>query len=228
MPRFAVIGLGRFGATLSRELTAAGGEVIAIDSDRQLVEDIRDEVTLAIRLDSTDEEALRTQGVDKVDAAIVGIGEDFEAAALTTANLKAIGVPRVISRAVTQIRGEILSRIGADTVIYPERETAVRWAQRLMMPELRNYIELGEGHGLIELVAPPSFHQKTLEQLRLRQQHNLLLVAIRRSVAVKVSDYRGTADTQVVIIPHADTVILPSDVLIIIGSNEALAELPRA
>lgn len=227
MPRFAVIGLGRFGSTLARELTAAGGEVVAIDTNRQLVEEIRDEVTLAIRLDSTDEESLRTQGIDKVDAAIVGIGEDFEAAALATANLKAIGVPRVISRATTQIRADILHRIGADTVVNPERETAVRWAQRLLMPELKDYIELGEGHGLIQIVAPRSFHHRTLEQLRLRQRHNLLLVALRRTVEVKAGDHPGTSEAPVVIIPHADTLILPNDVLVVIGSSEALANLPR-
>lgn len=225
MPQFAVIGLGRFGSTLARELTAAGGEVIAIDSDRHLVEDIRDEVALAVRLDSTDEEALRTQGIDKVDVAIVGIGEHFEAAALTTAILKSMGVPRVISRAVSAIRGEILSRIGADAVIYPERETAVRWAQRLMMPELRDYIELGEGHALIQIAAPPSFHHKTPEQLKLRQRHNLLLVAVRRNVDVGAGPTAAGAQTPVVIIPRPDTVILPGDVLVVVGSNEALAEL---
>ena len=227
MPRFAVIGLGRFGSRLAKELTNAGAEVIAIDRDRQLVEDLRDDVTLAIRLDSTDENALRMQGVDKVDAAFVGMGDDFEAAALTTANLKAIGVPRVISRAKTLVRGEILSRIGADTIVNPERETAIRWAQRLMMPELRDYIELGEGHGLVQLVAPKAFHHKTLLDLHLRSKFNVLLVAIRRAVSVRTGATSGTAENAIVIIPEAHTTILPEDVLVLVGSNEALAQLPE-
>lgn len=227
MPRFAVIGLGRFGATLAKDLSTAGAEVIAIDRNRELVEDLRDDVTLAIRLDSTDEQALRTQGIDKIDVAIVSIGEDFESAALTTAILKAIGVPRVISRAVTAIRGEILTRIGADTIVNPERETASRWAQRLMMPELKDYIELGEGHGLVQIAAPRAFHHKTPEQLDLRRRYNLLLVAVRRTVQVRAGSQAAADNTPVIVVPRADTTILPNDILVLVGPNEALAELPQ-
>ena len=105
MQRFAVIGLGRFGAQLARALSRSGAEVIAIDKDRSLVDRFSDEVTLAVRLDSTDEEALRAQGVDKVDVAVVGIGQGFEASVLTTVTLKAIGVKRILcSRRTTNSR----------------------------------------------------------------------------------------------------------------------------
>ncbi|HET6429548.1 MAG TPA: TrkA family potassium uptake protein, partial [Phycisphaerae bacterium] len=128
MATFAVIGLGRFGYRLSTLLAEGGAEVIAIDSRRDLVESIRDRVTVAVCLDTTDEEALRAQGVDRVNVAVVGIGDDFEANALATVILKQIGVPRVISRATTTIRAQILSRIGADDVVNPERESAERWS----------------------------------------------------------------------------------------------------
>ena len=124
MNRFAVIGLGRFGSRLASNLAAAGAEVIAIDRSRQIVEDLRDKVTLAIALDATDEQALRIQGVDQVDCAVVGIGQDFEANALTTALLKSLGVARVVSRAGNQMQAEILTRIGADGVVKPEDESA--------------------------------------------------------------------------------------------------------
>jgi len=109
MQRFAVIGLGRFGQRLARALTADGAEVIAIDREVDLVEEVRDEVTLAVRLDSTDEEALKAQGIAEVDAVIVGIGEQFEAAALTVAVLQSLGVPRIYARAETTVQARILT-----------------------------------------------------------------------------------------------------------------------
>ena len=144
--RFAVLGLGVFGARLARALAASGAEVIAADQDPQLVEQISDHVTLAVRLDTTDEHALRAQGIDKVDAAVVGIGSAFEDAALTTSTLKGLGVPRVIARATSKARGEILSRIGADDIINPEAESADRWCARLVMPQVLEKIDLGEVH----------------------------------------------------------------------------------
>ncbi|MCK5270797.1 MAG: TrkA family potassium uptake protein, partial [Sedimentisphaerales bacterium] len=131
MQRFAVIGLGRFGAQLAKGLTRAGAEVVAIDKDRKIIENISSEVTVAVRLDSTDEDALLAQGVDKVDVAIIGIGQGFETSILTTVTLKSIGVKHICARAERQIHGRILRRIGADEIIFPEDESAQRWAFRL-------------------------------------------------------------------------------------------------
>ena len=136
MDRFAIIGLGRFGQRLARMLSEAGAEVIAIDRSQEIVEAIRDEVTVAVALDATDERALLSQGVDKVDVAVVGIGTDFEAAVLATVILKQLGVPKVVARAATTNRGEILRRVGADDLVNPERESAYRWAHRLMGPNV--------------------------------------------------------------------------------------------
>src|SRR6056297_2976590 len=130
MERYAVIGLGRFGFRLAELLTQAGAEVIAIDRRRDLVDAIRDRVGLAVALDSTDEEALRTQGIDKVDVAVVGIGTDFEANVLSVVTLKQLGLQRVIARATTPIRAKILSRVGADDIVNPENESAERWSNR--------------------------------------------------------------------------------------------------
>jgi len=217
MARFAIIGLGRFGMKLARSLTAAGAEVIAIDANRDLIEQIRDEVPLAIRLDSTDAQALLAQGIDKVDAAVVGIGQDFESAALTTATLKSIGVRKVIARAGSEVRGKILKSIGADEIVFPEAESATRWANRLTLPELHEYLELGPGYSLIQIKAPKAFCNKTLGQIHLRRRYHVNLVAIRRKT--------DTAP-QIISVPHADTTILPDDILVLVGSDENLASLP--
>lgn len=223
--RFVVIGLGRFGQQLARALTASGAEVMAIDRAAELVEAVRDDVGMAVRLDSTDEEALAAQGVADVDAAIVGIGEHFEAAVLTVAVLKALKVPRIYARAESDVQARILRRVGADDLVNPERESALRWAHRLTLPNLRQYIDLGEDHALVYMTAPASFCHKTLVDLALRARHGVNLVAIKREASVQPGA-EAAATATVISVPQADTTILPNDVLILVGSNEALAELP--
>jgi trk system potassium uptake protein TrkA len=227
MARFAVIGLGRFGESLARALMAEGAEVVAIDKRSNLVERFRDEATLAVRLDSTDAEALRAQGVDEVDAAIVGIGEDFESAALTVATLKELEVARIYARAETEIQGKIMLKVGAHAVVSPHRESALRWAHRLMLPNLQQYIELGEGHSMIYVAAPSAFHNKTLLELRLRREYEVNLVAIKRTVTVGKDDGERSVVESMLSVPMADTMILPDDVLVLVGHNEALSRLPK-
>jgi len=226
MQRFAVIGLGRFGQRLAQALTADGAEVIGIDCQRKPVEAIRDRVTLAVCLDSTDEEALRAQGICDVDAAIVAIGEGFEAAALTVAVLKSLAVPRIYARAETVIQGQILTRVGADAIVNPQHESALRWAHRLMLPNLQDYVELGEEHALISVTAPAAFAHQSPAELKLRRTYGINLVAIRRMVSVKSESGGAEVTSAVTTVPDADTTILPDDVLILVGSNEALAKLP--
>ncbi len=228
MQRFAVIGLGRFGQQLARALTAADAEVIAIDRNAKLVESIRDEVTLAVRLDSTDEAALTAQGVHEVDVALVGIGQDFESSALTVATLKGLGVKRIIARAESEVQARILRNVGADDIASPEHESALRWAHRLMLPNLRQYVELGEGHSMIYTIAPTVFQHKTLQALELRSKFEVNLVAIKRGVRVQAGagEDAPVRSSPVIVVPRADTTILPDDVLILVGSDEALSKLP--
>lgn len=222
--RIAVIGLGRFGLKLAQALSTAKTEVIAIDKSRQIIENVRDQVTLAVRLDSTDEQALLAQGIDDVDVAVVAIGTDFEANALTTSTLKGIGVKKVISRAGSEIRGEILTRIGADAIVFPEHESALRWVHKLLLPKLIESIELSEGHSLAQLPAPKAFYGKSLRDLKLRQQYRVNAVAIRRP---KLAEQAVAADEYEIIVPLPDTVIHEGDILWLVGDNEAMAGLPK-
>ncbi|HUU84125.1 MAG TPA: TrkA family potassium uptake protein [Phycisphaerae bacterium] len=226
MARFAVIGLGRFGRRLAQALMASGAEVVAIDRNPKLVEAVRDEVTVAVRLDSTDPEALRAQGMADVEFAVVGIGEAFEAAALTVAVLKELGVPRIYARAENEIQGQILSRIGAHEIVNPEQESALRWAHRLLLPNLRQYIELGTQHAMVYTTAPAAFCHKTPAELALRRTHGVNLVAIQRRVRVTTDAEERADSSPVITVPEADTTILPGDVLILVGSNESLSSLP--
>jgi len=227
MDKYAIIGLGRFGAGLARALAGIGAEVIAIDRNARPVERIRDEVTLAVRLDSTDEEALKSQGVGDVNAAIVGIGEDFESSALTVAVLKGIGVPYIVARAENEIQERILRSVGAHDIASPEFESALRWAHRLQLPRLGQYIELGEEHSLISLPAPDVFVGKTLLELDFRNTFGANLIAIERPQAAAPSA-PDRKRPRTLIIPTGKTTIKADDVLILVGANDALTALPRA
>jgi len=226
MATFAVIGLGRFGKRLAMLLAEGGADVIAIDNDRELVESVRDDVALAVCLDCTDEEALRAQGIDKVDAAIVGIGSSLEASSLTTVILKQMGVPRVIARASSSIHAQILSRIGADEIVNPEHESAERWRNRLLAPAILERIPVAEGYSLVQVAAPESFLDKTLGELNVHQKHGVLVVAIRRTTTQTDSRGKTAPHESVLAGPGPKDVIRAGDVLTLIGRDDAIESFP--
>ncbi len=226
MKRFAVIGMGRFGQRLAKALTEAGHEVIAVDERQDLIEGVRDEVALAVRLDATDPESLKSQQIEKCDAAIVSIGEDFESNALATATLKSLGVAHVISRASSDIQRRILERIGADEVINPAEEMAVRLANKLSNPNIVEQLELGEGHGLVQVRAPDAWHEKTLGDIDLRKKYEVTLIAIKRPVTRQTREGESVVEEQILDLPMAHTTIREGDVLVLVGASENLDSLP--
>jgi trk system potassium uptake protein TrkA len=227
MKRFAVIGLGRFGQKLAVSLTMSNAEVIAIDRNRDPVEMVCDHVTHAVRLDSTDVSALRSQGVDKVDVAIVGIGQGtsqgFEAAVLTIVNLRQMGVPQIYARAESVVAGEVFSKIGASEVIYPEIESAQRWAYRLIAPQIDEKIDFAPGYGIARIEAPPSFNGRTVVELQLRQKYNVNLVLVKHNG----EGAAGREDGSIIDVPEPDTVVHEGDILMVAGSDADLARLPQ-
>jgi trk system potassium uptake protein TrkA len=225
MKRFAVIGLGRFGKKLALALSMSGAEVVAIDKDREIIEDIRDDVSHAVRLDSTDIDALRAQGVDKIDVAIVGMGQaghGFEAAILTVVNLKQLGVPLIYARAENLTAGQVFLAVGATDVIYPEIETAQRWGYKLIAPHIEEKIDFAPGYSLARLKAPASFNGQTIMELQLRQKYNINLVAVKRG--------ENAADEEkdaVINVPMPNTIIYTDDILMVAGADADLARLPQ-
>lgn len=225
MKKFAVIGLGRFGKKLAIALSMSGAEVVAIDRERTIIDDLRDQVAHAVRLDSTDADALMSQGVNKMDVVIVGMGERgraFESAILTVVNLKQMGVPQIYARAENLTAGQVLSAVGATEVIYPEIETAQRWAYKLIAPHIEEKIDFAPGYSLARLKAPASFDHMTVMDLQLRQRYNINLVAIKRAEVKK-----DEGEESVINVPMPSTVIYEGDVLMVAGSDPDLAKLPR-
>jgi trk system potassium uptake protein len=225
MKRFAVIGLGRFGQKLAIALSMSGAEVIAIDIDRTIIDQIRDQVSHAVKLDSTDEDALKSQGIDKADVAIIGMGQGgaFESAILTVVNLRQIGVKQIYARAETLVAGQVFSAIGATDVIYPEIESAQRWAYKLIAPHISEKIDFAPGYSLARVKAPQSFNEKTVMDLQLRQKYSINLVAIKRNDP-EVDD-KDSKD--IINVPMPDTVIYTDDILMVAGSDLDLAKLPQ-
>jgi trk system potassium uptake protein TrkA len=206
----------------------SGAEVIAIDRNREPVDAISDQVSLAVRLDSTDEEALLAQGVNKVDVAIVsigqGTGQGFESAVLTVVNLKQMGVKQIYARAEDMIAGQVFSKIGATGVIYPEVESAQRWAYKLIAPHISEKIDFAPGYSLARVNVPGSFHGKTVKELKLRQDYNVNLVAvIRKQENIAESD----ESSGIINVPLPTTVIYENDIMLVAGSDADLAGLPN-
>jgi len=224
--RYAVIGLGRFGTTLARHLGDLGAEVIAIDHREDRVAEVRDHVSVAIRLDATTERNLREHGLEGVDVAVVGMGENFEATQLVTVILKRLGVGQVVVKAPTPLQYEILKRIGADEVVSPEKESAIRLAQRLLSPRILDYIELAEGYSLVQLKAPAAFVGKSLRELDVRRVFGVNVVAIKRSVETgRDADDRPVIEERFVGTTDPTDVIEDGDVLVVIGADADLDRL---
>jgi trk system potassium uptake protein TrkA len=218
MKRYAVIGLGLLGRTVARELAGRGAEVIAVDMDGELVQAMAEEVPLAVRLDSTNREALKQQGIDQVDAALVAIGENFQAAVLTTALLKEFGIERVISRAGTVEEASILKLVNADEVVLVEEMVARRLATRLMSPSLVEMVELTPGMSLAKIEAAPEMLGKTLSSLKFRQRYGLNVVAVIKSDG----EGQGTPSSP---LPDPDEVIEEGDVLLVDGPDDAIERM---
>jgi len=210
---------------LARNLGKLGVQIVAIDKSLPLVNEIRDEVDLAVRLDSTEEDALKSQEIDKVDICVVSIGENFEASLLTTVMLQKLGVPRVICRAQTEFHAEIFRQIGASEVIQPETSAGEQVARRLANPLIKDLNALAEGYSIIEISTPATWAGKALKTLELRAKHDVNLVAIRREPK-PAAEGEPVPPTEIISVPGPNHVLRSSDKLMLIGSHEAIEALP--
>ena len=207
-----VIGLGRFGSAVARELEGLGHEVLAIDRDEQRVNDIASDVTHALELDAADEDALRDAGAAEFGTAIVAISSDAEPSIFATMVLKRLGVANVIAKAGSLLHGEILSRVGADRVVFPERETGLRLAHSFSVPNVIDYLDVAPGFGIEKIRPPKAFIGRSLRELDLKDKLGITPLALRRG-------------RQVFVNPTRDERIGEDDELIVIGRDDTLDRL---
>lgn len=223
--RFAVIGLGYFGERLALELTERGAEVIVIDNTMAKIEDIKNKVAYAIRLDSTDENALRNQGLEDLDAVIVAIGENFESALLTCVHLLRFKCKRVVVKSTSPLHTEIFRNVGVHMIVSPEEIVAERVAMRMFSDSVLDLIPLTDEYGILQVEAPRRLLGKTLRDLDLRNRFNVNLITIKR---VKITtDARGNEEREesVIGVPTAETVIEPNDVLVLMGRERDIHKM---
>ncbi|MFF5399353.1 potassium channel family protein [Peribacillus butanolivorans] len=208
--QYAVIGLGRFGTSVAHRLYTAGQEVLGIDVSEERVENAELSVTHAVTADTTEEEALKSIGIRNFDCVIVAIGNDMQSSILTTLLLKELGVKKVIAKALNKRHGQVLAKVGADWVIYPERDMGERVANQLLSPNMLNYIELSKEYNIEEIIIPISMTGKSLRELNLRAKYNISVIAI-------------VSNGEIIIAPSPDQNILEKDMLLVVGNKEDLA-----
>ena len=209
MKSYVVVGLGRFGSEVARQLYAQGCDVLAMDLRNDLVQEIANEVTHAVVGDGQDKEVLKALGVRDFDCAVIAIGDNLAASVLATMNMKELGVPYVVCKAHDDTHRRVLQKLGADRVVIPEQENAARLARSLSSPNVLDYIELSDDYGIVEVPAPATWQSKTLKELNVRAKLGVNIIAIRRAGKINVS-------------PTADFAFQSGDVVVVLGDSAAL------
>lgn len=210
MKTYVVIGLGRFGSSVARQLCALGGEVLAIDTNPELVQQLSGEVTSAVVADAQDKDVLKALGVADCECAVVAIGDDLGASVLATMNLKELGVGYIVCKAHDETHRRVLAKLGADKVVIPEKEVAERMAHSLISPNVLEYIELSSDYGIVEVPAPRKWAGKSIKELNVRAKLGVNIIAVETGRTVNVS-------------PSAEYVVQKDDVMVILGDYDALA-----
>ena len=209
MKSYIVIGLGRFGQTLARQLCALGAEVLAIDKRGDLVQQVADDVTHAVVGDGQDKEVLRALGARNFDCAIIAIGSNLASSVLTAMNLKELGVPYVICKAHDETHRKVLEKLGVDRVVIPEQENADRLAKSLSSTNVLDYIVLSNEYGIIEVPVPKVWVGKSLKELNVRAKLGINILAIKHDGMTDVS-------------PAADYVLSGDAIMLVLGNTKAL------
>lgn len=210
--QFIVIGLGRFGTSVAETLYSLGNDVLAVDHDEDVVQNISDRVTHAVQVDANDENSLRALGIRNFDCAVISIGSDIQSSILATLLVKELGVKHVVAKATTALHAKVLYKIGANRVVFPERDMGIRVAHNLVSSNILDYIELSPDYSIAEVVSPEEWHNKTIRELNVRARYGINVMAIKRNNDIDVS-------------PEADSVIESGDVIVAIGGIKELNTL---
>jgi trk system potassium uptake protein TrkA len=212
--KFAVIGMGSFGANVARTLFERGHEVLAIDRDKDMTEAAKNFATNAVTTEAAVKENLLVLGVSEMDVVVVSVGHELEASVMTVLYLHELGVKRIVAKALSDDHAKVLEAVGATEVIYPEKDMAIRTALRLSSPDVIEYLPLVSGITIQEIAPPVKFIGKSLKELDLTNKYGLQVIAIKEVISDRIT-----------FIPKADFVIKDSDILVIIGEEKRLSKL---
>ncbi len=210
MKSFIVIGMGRFGSSVARELCDLGNQVLAVDLNRDKVQDVADSVTRAVIGDARDPAVLHSLGIKEYDCAVVAIGSDVGNSALVTMRLIEAGVPQVVCKARSHVHKRLLEKLGANRVIFPEYEMGIKLAQGLDYANIIDYIELSPDYGIVEIDLPGGWAGKSIRDLNVRAKYQVNVIAIRRGQEVDIS-------------PSADSVFRKEDRILVLGEMKNIS-----
>ncbi|MDO5153691.1 MAG: TrkA family potassium uptake protein [Eubacteriales bacterium] len=214
MKTYLVIGLGRFGSALARQLCLLGAEVLAMDIRSDLVQQLANDVTHAVVGDAQDKEVLRSLGVRNFDCAVIAIGDNLGASVLVTMNLQELGVPYIVCKAHDETHRRVLEKLGVNRVVIPEQEHAQRLGRSLHSHNVLDYIELSADYGILEVPAPKSWIGKNLRELNVRAKLGVNIIAVENGKTTNVS-------------PSADYQIKEGDIMVVLGDNYALEAVQK-
>lgn len=214
MKRFAVIGLGKFGFHVAKALFEAGNEVVAVDQDKNKIQEIDPYCTEAIVMDATDKERLNALGLEDMDSVIISAGTKISNSILICLHLQEMGIKKILAKALDDDHAKILKKVGATEIIRPEMAMAVRVARSLSTPNILDFIPLAEDYNLLQVDPPRAFIGKTLKELNLRALYNVYVIAIKELVPENF-----------VLVPPAGFLIKDSDVLMILGKEQDLYKI---
>ena len=209
---FVVFGLGKFGLSVAKTLADNGCQVMAVDSEQSKVEEIANEVTYAVCTDVTDADAIHSLGIRNFDGAIVAIGENLEASVLVTIISKEMGIPFVLAKAQTELHAKVLKRVGADKIIFPEKESGIRIANNLVSGNFFDAIELSSKYSMMDLDVPAEWVGKSLRELNLRATKKINIIGIKQKEEFEIT-------------PDPDMPLTEDDILVVIGRNQTLTKL---
>lgn len=214
MKSFVVLGVGRFGYSLARTLYNLGHDVLVVDSNEEVIQDIADHVTHAVVGDCVDEATLRSLGVRNFDVVVVAIGGDLQSGILATVILKDIGVRMVVAKAQSELHARVLQRVGADRVVFPERDMGIRVANNLSAENILDHIELSPDYSIAEVQVPQKWVGKTLKALDVRAHFGITILACKNLNRPDIH-----------VSPSADYELTENDVLVVLGRNEDLTRI---
>ena len=212
--QYVVFGLGRFGRAIAETLCESGEEVLGVDKDMELVEDMRDVLTHTLQMDAMDRSSLAALGVPDFDIAFVTMGSDIRASGTIVLLLKELGAPYVIAKAQDEFHGRMLEKLGADRVLFPERDMGRRIAHNLVAGNIIDYLELSPDYSMAEIRPKSEWVGRALKELLLRSRYGINVVAIRSGDELNA-------------MPKPDTVIHQDDILLVVAEEETLRKMDR-
>lgn len=212
--QFVVIGCGRFGSSVARTLYGLGFDVLAIDRNEDVIQGIADSVTHAVQADANDESSIKSLGMRNFDVAVITIGSNIQSSIMATLIVKELGVKYVVAKAQNELHAKVLYKIGADRIVFPERDMGVRVAHNLVSSNILDYIELAPDYSIVEITALREWEGKNLVDLNIRARYGINVMAIKHGSEINIS-------------PQAGDMIRKDDVLVVIGHNDDLQKLER-